>query len=145
MAGYGSDTWCLGSLRLGKVASGVDLVVQALYRRTITPRGALRGLGEDGDEGGDEDELAYGFDLCGYIGAVGTDTAIRSIPTQLRGEFLKDDRVSDAVITPFVSVDNGQDYSLELSVDAVLADSGEAFAFSLGVSETAVTLLGVSA
>lgn len=141
--GYGVEMWCLDSIRVGKLATGVNAAVQALYRRTRTPRGTLRGLGDEGDEGGDEDELAYGFDVAGYVGAVGSDAAIRSIPVQLQGEFGKDDRVTDVVVRAAFAVD-GEDYSITIDTDAVLVDTGESFSFTLGASDTTVTLLGVS-
>jgi hypothetical protein len=112
------------------------VVAQALYRRLITPRGKLRG----GDE-----ESAYGLDLSGYVGAVTFETALGALPGLIRGELMKDDRVSDvaAVITSAKQSDGMVD--LTIVVNVVLSDSGETFALTLGVTEFQTTLLQVAA
>jgi hypothetical protein len=131
--GYGLDTWCLDTLQPGRYARGPTLVAQALYRRLITPRGTLRG----GDE-----ESAYGFDVSAYCGSVGYDTALAALPGLVRGELLKDDRVSEVTVTATMSESGTGELAIELSIDVVLADESQDFTLTLGVSSAAVAILG---
>lgn len=131
--GFGVDIWMLGQIRTGRLARGQAVVIQALYNRTITPRGTLRG---------GEEESTYGLDLAGFVGAVGATLAARALPLQLRQEWLKDDRVQDVSIAGLVAV--GTDGTSEVSLDCsvLLAGETESFPLTLQVSETSVTLLG---
>lgn len=115
------------------MARGATVVVQALFRRGITPKGTLRG----GDE-----ELNYGFDISGYIGAVGDDVAMRSLPGQLQQEYLKDDRVLEVQVTPYIFTDAAKQVSIDLAVTGILADSEEPFAFTIRANSVTVELLG---
>ncbi len=133
---YGTDTWCTESTVVGRLAQGPQVVVQALYRRIITPRGKLRG-------GPDED--AYGLDISAYVGAVGTDTAIAALPGLVRGEFMKDDRVIDVAVATSSATDSGGLTTIELSISVLLEDEDEPFAFTVNVSEVTTELLGVAA
>lgn len=131
--GYGVDMWCLGEIRSGRLARGKQVVVQALYNRTITPRGTLRG---------GEEESTYGLDLAGFVGAVGAVIAARALPLQLRTEWLKDDRVQDVSIagSPVFNQDGSAEINLDCEV--LLVGEDESFPLTLNVSETTVTLLG---
>lgn len=131
--GYGLDTWCLDNLSPGRYARGSTLVAQALYHRLITPRGTLRG----GDE-----ERAYGFDVSAYCGAVGYPTALAALPGLVRGELLKDDRVSDVTVTASQADDQAGEVAITLSVDVILADESEAFTLTLSVSALTTSILG---
>jgi len=142
--GFGKDTWCLDSLQPGKLASGIRVVMQNLYHMCITPQGTLRGLGESGDEGGDEDELSYGFDVMGYVGAVGDEVALRSLPLQLAAAFKKDDRVLTVTVEASISEDPSGLYTIELTPTVTLIGSEETFEFTIGVSALAIGLIGVS-
>jgi hypothetical protein len=135
MSGYGTDTWCGDSLVTGRLAKGVRLVALALYRRLITPRGTL--------VGGD-DESAYGFDLASYVGAVGYPVAIAALPSIVRGELMKDERVSDVVVeTLIVQGDDGlQDIQLE--VTALLSDESETFTLVLAVDDVTTAIVGLT-
>lgn len=124
--GYGVEAWCADSLVTGRLVSGWLLVGQALYRRLTTPRGAL--------QGGDE-EAAYGFDVAGYVGAVGTAVSINALPGLVRGEILKDDRVLDCTVEAAI---DGESVIIACSVD--LVDEGESFDLTLSVAGGEVTL-----
>ncbi len=130
---YGLDTWCVDGLQTGRFARGSAAVVQALYRRLITPRGKLRG--------GDEEEN-YGLDVAGYIGAIGYETALAALPGLIRGELMKDDRVSDLEVS--VAREDAADgtIGLTISVTGTLHEESGGFAFSVAASETSLELLG---
>lgn len=131
--GYGLDTWCLDRLQPGRYARGATLVAQALYRRLITPRGTLRG----GD-----DESAYGFDVSGYVGAVGYKAALQALPGLVRGELLKDDRVSEVIVTPKFTNTTNALIGILLDIQVTLADESETFPLTLAVSEVSTTIVG---
>lgn len=131
--GYGVEIWCLGQIRSGRLARGRAVVIQALYNRTITPRGTLRG---------GEEESTYGLDLAGFVGAVGADIAARAIPLQLRTEWLKDDRVQDVSIFASIASEPDGTTAIDLDCNVLLVDEEESFPLTLHVSETSVTILG---
>jgi hypothetical protein len=131
--GFGVGMWCTTGLRTGRRARGKAIVINALLRRTITPRGTLRG---------GEQEAAYGLDLAGFVGAVGATVAARALPLQLRNEWLKDDRVQDVSIAGLVVA--GTDGTAEVNLDCqvLLQGDTESFPLTLRVSDVTVTLLG---
>lgn len=131
--GYGTDIWCLGQIRSGRLARGRAVVIQALYNRTITARGTLRG---------GEEESTYGLDLAGFVGAVGATLAARALPLQLRTEWLKDDRVQDVSIVGTVVPGTDGTSEVHLDCNVLLAGETESFPLTLAVSDTSVTLLG---
>jgi len=130
--GYGSDTWCLASYQPGRMVTRGTLVAQACYRRLITPRGTLRGI-DDEDE-----EFAYGFDIAGYVGAVGIDTAVAALPTQIQNELKKDERVRDVVcrVAALRRPDGTAD--LTVQIDATLADESDTFQLTLNLGRDGV-------
>ena len=136
--GYGVEAWCTDEYFSGRYARGWVVVAQAIYRRLITPRGMLRG----GD-----DERNGGLDISGYVGAVGTATALAALPNLVRGEIQKDDRVAPGGVGVRATIEtatNG-DVSITLEISVLLADENDAFELTLGVSDTSVELLNVSA
>ena len=136
--GYGIESWCLDTLQPGRYAQGAEVVVQALYRRLITPRGTLIPLD---DEGGDE-ESAYGFDVSGYIGAVGTDTALQAFPALVTAELLKDDRVAPTlVVNAKLTQGFGGEDTIDLDIAGQLKDESGSFAFTLVVSDVTVAFI----
>lgn len=106
-------------------------MAQSLYRRFTTPRGTLRGGRE---------ESTYGFDLAGYVGAVGTDLALVSLPGLLRAEGLKDERVADLRVTTAREDEAGATL-LRVEIDVTLVD-GSRFPLTLGVDAVSVALIG---
>lgn len=88
--GYGTDVSCV--LDLASDLTMVDpqstrAIGEAIIRRLITPRGALI------------DDGAYGTDLRGKLNTGMTQREISQLELQVRGEALKDDRVSEAQAT----------------------------------------------
>lgn len=130
--GYGGDTWCADSYSPGRFARGATAVVQALYRRLITPRGTLRG----GDA-----ERAYGLDLAGFIGAMG-DSAGAALPGAIRAELLKDDRVADVTATAARTVASSGLVTYTIEVTGELHDEQGDFRFSVSASDVTVELVG---
>ena len=131
---YGVDTWCGDSLVTGRLSRGKQTAVLALYRRLRTPRGTLRG---------GEQEQNYGIDLSEYVGQVGVDTALASLPGVVAGELEKDARVAPPVIVRTAREDRPDGTAAVLvSVSATLVDEDEPVAFSVSVDEVTVALVG---
>jgi hypothetical protein len=91
--------------------------------------------------GGDE-ESAYGFDVSEYIGAVGPRTAVASLPGAIRGELMKDDRVSDVDVEALLVESAPGLFEITLQIAVVLEDGEEEFSLSVLASETSVALIG---
>jgi hypothetical protein len=131
--GYGRAMWCTDQIRSGRHASGWRVVAQAYYRRLTTPRGTLRG---------GEEESAYGFDVCGYVGAVGEAIALRALPAQVAAELAKDDRGTGVSCEAAIATDADGLTSIVLTITATLADESDDFTLTLAVTSTTVTILG---
>jgi hypothetical protein len=134
LTGYGTDTWCGDGIVAGRMSRGVVHVALALYRRLRTPRGELMG---------GEEEAVYGLDLEGIIGAVGYDSAVDVLPSMVRAELLKDDRVTDVSVSATKVTDTAGLMSITLTVDVVLTDAGDTFRLTLAVSDVTTKLLGI--
>jgi hypothetical protein len=93
--------------------------------------------------GGDA-ESTYGFDVAGYVGAVGYDTAVAALPGQVRAELLKDDRVADVAVSAARVTDAAGSSAITISAHVVLVDSGESFDLTVSATDVTLTLLGVS-
>ena len=130
---YGYDTSCTDSLRTGRFSTGVRLVAEAIYRRLITPRGALRG----GD-----DEANYGFDLVGKLGHTVSASEIAALPGQVESEILKDERIESAEVS-VSSVTKGPSVSWTIAVSATTA-LGQ-FQLVLSVNDVTAELLSIAA
>lgn len=131
--GYGVDTWCGESLVPGRLARGHMLVALALLGRLITPRGTLRG-------GPEED--AYGLDVSSYLGAVGPATAVAALPGLVRGELMKDDRVSDIQVTASREDSTDGSVAITLEIDVLLVDEDESFALTISVDDVTAEIVG---
>lgn len=132
---YGVEQWCLTSVKTGRFAQGKQVVAQALFRRVVTPRGTLRSAV-------DEQASSYGIDLPGYVGAVGYPAAVQAIPSLVRGEWLKDDRVSEVSIAATLVTNAAGETEITLDCDVDLIDEDESFSFTLSVSDQAVAFIG---
>lgn len=132
---YGTDTYCYDAIRTGRLASGVDLLAQAIYRRLTTARGTL----DDGEEG-----TVYGLDILDFVGTIGTDNAVAALPDLVIAEVTKDDRVDRVEVS--ASTVRGTDglVTVNLDVDVFPADASQSFTLSLAVSDVTVALLGVT-
>jgi hypothetical protein len=134
MADYGRDTYCTDQIKSGRLVSGNMLLAQALYRRLITPRGTLRG---------GEAEANYGFDLLGLLGTTATSADIASLPSQIRNELMKDERVDDVEATVVAAESNAVvTYEITITVEPV---EGDEFEFVLSVDDVTVSFLGLAA
>ncbi len=133
MTGYGVDIWCMDRMVTGRLASGVQVVIQNWYHRLSTPRGMLRG--------GPEEENG-GIDLAEYVGTVGHPRAIASIGGVVSGELSKDDRAAVVEVTATSATNDAGEVYINLEVEGVLHESGQTFALTLAVSAVNVTLLG---
>jgi hypothetical protein len=132
---YGTDIYCYDRIVTGRLASGVEVVAQALYRRLTTARGTLR----DGDEG-----LVYGLDVLDFVGQVGSEEAVDALPDVVLAEVLKDDRVERAEVSATIQRSSEGLVTILLDIDVFLHDSEETFTLSLSVSDVTVALLGVT-
>lgn len=135
--GYGVEVSLTDKLVTGRLVSGKAVVVEALYRRLITPRGSL------GSSVFPED-LIYGFDVSAYVGAVGYERAAATIGGMASNELSKDDRVQSVLCTATISEQTPGSLLLLLDIDGVLVDEGETFSLTLGVSDVSVELLAAS-
>lgn len=132
-AGFGADTFCDHTgLRPGRLVRGNLALAQALLRRATTPRGVLRG---------GEEESNYGLDVAGYVGSVGPQIAARALPSVLRTEWLKDDRVADVAIEGLVTQNTDGTSDVVLSCVVQPADESETFPLTLSVNDTTGTVL----
>jgi hypothetical protein len=134
---YGTDVYMWDRLVPGRMATGVTLLAQAIYRRLTTPRGTL----DDGDEG-----VVYGLDLAEHIGRQATPDAIANIGPALEAEILKDDRIASAAATAEAVTGTDGLTTTTVSIDVIPYDETAAapFAMTLAVSDVTVSLLGVS-
>jgi hypothetical protein len=143
--GYGAEMSCTDSLRTGRIVRGARLVAEAAYRRITTPRGDLQGVIESDPDlaalASSDEESAYGFDVADFVGEVGTDAAVASLPVLLASELLKDDRIQSADVDVFVEHTSSGEDNITISVDVQLVDAGESFAFTANVAGGEVTLL----
>ena len=130
---HGRDIWCTDSLRTGRTVTGTRLVAQAVYRRFITERGALRG---------GEDEANYGLDLTQLVGQRGGRAPAESIKGRIRNEARKDPRVLDADVTVVRSV-SGAAESWEITIQGRTATGP--FELVLAVDEVTTKLVGLDA
>lgn len=132
--GYGTDTYCYDTIRTGRLASGPELVAQAIFRRLTTARGTL----QDGDEG-----AVYGLDLLDFVGQVGTTDAVDALPDAVAAEILKDDRVESVVVTATSSTDSAGLVTIVLNADATLQDAKQSFTLTVSITDLDITLLGI--
>jgi len=132
--GFGTDLWCTDQILTGRMATGVDLVAQAVYRRLTTARGTLR----DGDDG-----QVYGTDVSDFVGMVGPDNAVDALPDVVAAEVLKDDRVESVDVHASITRDSAGLATVTLEIECTLVDAGESFTLTLGVSDVSTALLGV--
>lgn len=132
--GYGVDSWATDSVFTGRLARGKTLLAQACYRRLITPRGTLRG--------GPEEEN-YGLDLSGIVGTGNPERTAVMLPSMIRGELLKDDRVADVSATVEFAQDPGGRAEFTIVIDVQSHAEGEDFELTMAVSAVTTKLVGL--
>lgn len=135
MIGFGKDQWCADRLVTGRYATGWLIVAQACYRRLITPVGMLRW---------GEEESRYGFDVAGFIGAVGDEAALAALPVLVAAELSKDDRVADVLcIATSTSTNTNGMVTIALAIDVQLKDEGGNFNLTMTVADAQTSLVSV--
>lgn len=127
--GYGVEVSLTDRLVTGRLVSGKAVVIEALYRRLITPRGSL------------SYDLTYGFDVSEFVGAVGYERAAGVIGGMVANELSKDDRVKSVRCDVTLATQDDHSLMLILDVAATLADEDEDFSFTAGVTDTTTELL----
>lgn len=132
---YGRDTYCYDQIFTGRLASGIEVLAQAVYRRLNTARGTLR----DGEEG-----EVYGLDLLDFVGMVGSADAVDAIPDTVIAEVLKDDRIDRVEATANSTTGEDGLATILLDIDVFPRDETDAFTLSLSVSDVSLALLGVT-
>jgi hypothetical protein len=132
--GYGVDTWATDSLFTGRLARGKTLVAQACYRRLTTPRGTLRG--------GPEEEN-YGIDMSGLVGAHDPARVAAMLPSMIRGELLKDDRIADVDTQVTYALATDGTATFDVVINVATYDDGNDFELTLTVSSVTTKLVGL--
>lgn len=127
--GYGIEMSVTDKMVTGRLISGRAVVIEALFRRLITPRGTLFY------------DLTYGFDVSGFVGAVGYERARVVIAGMVENELSKDDRVIGVTCDVTLSTQDDGSLLLVLDVAGSLAESDEDFAFTAGVTDLTTELL----
>ena len=134
--GYGVDLWCDSRLQTARYARGSRALAQALFRRLTTPRGSLRGTPE---------AEAYGLDISQFIGSASQPIVLASIPSQVRAELAKDDRILATEVTVYDVVTSADGLSaIMLEIQVTPADETEDFSMTVSVDRASgVVLMGV--
>lgn len=136
--GYGVEVSLTDRLITGRLVRGVAVVIEAYFRRLNTARGSLARTRLTIDE-----DLTYGFDVMGFVGAVGLERSVFVVGGMVENELAKDDRAHDVKCqTSLVPADDGGQMLL-LDIDAILNDSGESFSLTVGVTGVSIELLAV--
>lgn len=126
----------MGSLKTGRLARGPMVVVQALFRRLITPRGVLRERGN---------ALVYGLDVSGYIGSVGYPMALLLLRSRVRTELSRDERVAAIDCKVSQSQDSAGKIYLVLDVWGELKREGGTFTFTAHANDVTTELITANA
>lgn len=127
--GYGSDVSLTTKLVTGRLLTGKAVVIEALFRRLITPRGSLYY------------DLTFGFDASGLVGAVGYRRSAAVLGGMVENELAKDDRVINVRCEATLSTLDDGTLQLLLDVDATLVDTGEDLSFTASVTDVSTELL----
>lgn len=109
-----------------RMASGFQVIAEAIARRWQTPNGGLI------------DDPYYGFDVTDYISAGLTSLELSSISQQARAEALKDERVEDIQVTVSTTVTG------TLTVAGVVSTAQAAFKLVLTVNNVTPAVLEVT-
>lgn len=126
------DTYCVDSLRTGRLARGVAVIGQRLYHRYVTPQGMLPG-------GPDEED--FGFDLLELLGENADASTLAALPARIENEALKDSQIHAATVS-IVTTRDGASITYEITI-AAESDAGP-FELALRVGDVTVSLLGIS-
>lgn len=124
--GYGTDLSCLLDCTDDfNEVSGPMVVVQAVVRRYITPRGSLL------------DDADYGCDVRGLLNHGTPIQDLRMMQSRMRTEALKEERVENVEVALSM---NALASEVTATVRLVLRDERSTFAFVLSVTSSEVLL-----
>ena len=129
---YGVDTSCgeRGYLS-GRLVTGEELVIQAIFRRLTTPRGTLNATDE---------EAAYGLDVSGFVGAGANSPRIRALSSMIEAELSKDDRILSATAFVETSRDGERDF-IDISLDVLLTEESTRFPLTIRVNQLTASII----
>jgi hypothetical protein len=124
---FGTELSCTNDIAGdSRMVSGFRVVGEAIYRRWITPRGRLIGYPN------------YGTDLTQYVNDDMGPKDIDAMCADLETEALKDERVTDAVVTATLDNDG------LLTVVGVFGTGQGPFTLTVAASDVTVTLLEIT-
>lgn len=132
--GYGIDSWATDSVFTGRLARGKTLVAQACYRRLTTARGTLRG---------GPDEENYGLDISGIVGTGNPERVAAMLPSMIRGELLKDDRIADVSSSVIYTQDAAGLATFSITIDVQTHDDAGDFELTIAVDSVTTKLVGL--
>ena len=127
-----TDTYCVDSIKTGRLASGTTLTAQRFYHSLITPRGSLRG---------GEDEESFGEGLAGILGMNATE-AERQIKAKVTRAASKDEEILSASTTIVKTVETNGSASFIVTISA--QSSTGPFELVLAVSDVTVAMIGLT-
>ena len=127
--GYGVGMSALDRLSTGRRVSGVRVIAESVFRRLSTPRGTVANA------------PTFGYDLSGYLGAVGGRIGAVALPAIVEAEVLKDDRIQAASCEVEFERDGG-DETLTITLSVVPLDEADSFDLTLSVDDATVALVG---
>lgn len=130
--GYGTDTYCDDRLRSGRLSRGIVTVGLSALHRLTTPRGVVRI---------DAQPANFGIDLSEYVGALGTDDAVAIIPSAIRAELAKDDRIASVDVDVRTEDVEAGGVRVVPTIRITGHGSDVVYEFSLSVSDEGVDVL----
>ena len=133
MTDYGTDTYCLDSMKTGRMASGATLIGQRLYHALITPRGALIG---------GPDEESFGEDLSSLVGSPAGIESERAIREKIQRAASKDEEILSVAIQIQTTVETTGEVAHEVQIAA--DTSSGPFNLVLSINDLSVELVGLS-
>ena len=133
MTDYGTDTYCLDSMKTGRMVSGATLIGQRFYHALITPRGALLG---------GPDEESFGEDFEELVGAPAGKESERAIRNKVQRAASKDDEILSVSVNIQTTTETNGAVSHEVSITAQTAKGP--FDLVLSINDLEVSLVGLS-
>lgn len=133
MTDFGQDTYCVNSLKTGRMTSGAMIVGQRFYHALITPRGALLG---------GPDEESFGEDLAELVGAPGWKDSERAIRAKVQRAASKDEEILSVATDILTTIATTGAVSHEVRISADTARGP--FSLVLSIDEMSVSLVGLS-
>lgn len=133
MTAYGTDSYCLDSMKTGRMVRGTALIGQRLYHALITPRGALLG---------GPDEESFGEDLEELVGSPAGKESERAIRNKVQRAASKDDEILSVSVNIQTTTETNGAVSHEVSITAQTAKGP--FDLVLSINDLEVSLVGLS-